>query len=76
MRTNFGIPNFLPQSPDIGPNSDVVISDFRISGHSPKKVNCLNSRTSYDNDMEFGPVTKLDKRNKATLRNFYDEVMS
>ena len=29
----FGIPN-LPQSPDIGENSDEGISDFRISGQS------------------------------------------
>ena len=26
--------------------------------------------------MELGPVTKLDKRNKATSKNFKDDVMS
>ena len=25
--------------------------------------------------MEFGPVTKLDKRNKATSKKIYDDVM-
>ena len=33
-------------------------------GQSLIKVNCHNSRTSYDIDMKLGPVTKLDKRNK------------
>ena len=26
--------------------------------------------------MKLGPVTKLDKRNKLTLKNFHDDVMS
>ena len=26
--------------------------------------------------MKFGPVTKLDKRNKTTSKNFDDDVMS
>ena len=56
----FGIPN-LPQSSDIGKNSDRGISDFQISGQSLIKVNCHNSRTSDDIDMKLGPVTKLDK---------------
>ena len=33
-----GIPN-LPQSPDIGENSDEGISDFRISGQSRNRHN-------------------------------------
>ena len=41
------------------------ISDFRISGQSFLKTNCHNSRTSDDIDMNLGPVTKLDKRNKT-----------
>ena len=32
------------------------------------KVNCHNSRTSDDIDLKFGPVTKLDKRNKTAQR--------
>ena len=70
----FGIPNLL-QSPDTGQNSDKDISDFRISAQSLIKENCHNSRTSDDIDMEFGPVTKLDKRNKATSKKFDDDVM-
>ena len=71
----FGIPNSL-QSPDIGRNSDGGVSDFQISGQSLIKENCHNSRTSDDIDMKFGPVTKLDKRNKATSKIFDDDAMS
>ena len=35
-----------------------------------------NSRTNYDIDMKFGPVTKLDKRIKTALKKFEDNVMS
>ena len=66
----------LSQSPDIAQNSDFGISDFRISGQSLIKENCHNSRTSDDIDMKFGPVTKLDKRNKITSKNFDNDVMS
>ena len=34
-----------------------------------------NFRTSVDIDMRLGPVTKLDKRNKATSKKFYGDVM-
>ena len=64
----FGIYN-LPQSPDIGQNSDGDISDFQISGQSLIKENCYNSRGSDDIDMKHGPVTKLDKRNKTRQKN-------
>ena len=67
--------NFL-QSPDIGQNSDVGISDFWISGQSIIKENGYNSRTSDDIDMKLGPVTKLRKRNKATSKKIDDDVMS
>ena len=60
----FGIPD-LPQSPDIGQNSDGGIFDFRISGQFLIKVNCRNSRASDDIDTNLGPVTKLEKRNKT-----------
>ena len=63
----FGIHN-LPQSPDIGQNSDGGISDFRISGQSLIKENCYNSRTSDDIDMKLATVTRLDKRNKTTSK--------
>ena len=39
------------------------------------KEKCHNSRTSDDNDMKLGPVTKLYKRNK-TSKNFDNDVMS
>ena len=61
----FCIP-YLPQSLDIGKNSDGSISDFRIFRQSLIKENCHVSRTSDDNDIKLGPVTKLDKRNKTT----------
>ena len=62
--------------PDIGENSHEGISDFQISGQSLIKTNCHNSRTSDDIEMNLGPVTKLDKRNKATQKKFSDYVMS
>ena len=49
---------------------------FPISGQSLTKENCHDSRTSDDIDMKLGPVTKLDKRNKATSKRFDVEVMS
>ena len=39
------------------------------NGKSFIKENCHNSKTNDDNDMKLGPVTKLDKRNKATSKN-------
>ena len=45
IRIKFAIPN-SSQSPDIGQNSDGVISNFRISGQSLIKENFHNSRTS------------------------------
>ena len=59
----------MPQSPDIGQNSDGGISDFRISGHSLIKENCYNSRTSDDIDMKLGPVTKIDRETKQHQKN-------
>ena len=64
------------QSPDIEQNSEGSISNFQTSGQSLIKVNCHNSRASDDVEMIFRPVTKLDKRNKATLRKFDDDVIS
>ena len=70
----------MPQSPDIAQNSDGGIYDFRISGKSLIKGNCHNSRTREDIDMKVGPVTKVDKRNKAPSKkkkkNDDDDVMS
>ena len=73
--SKFGIHN-LPQSPDIGQNSDWVISNFQISGQSLIKENCYNSRTSDGIDMKLGPVTKLDKRNKTMSKNIDGDVMT
>ena len=63
----FVIP-YLSQSSDINKSSDGCISDFWISGQSLIKRNCHTSRTSEYIDMKLGPVTKLDKRNKATSK--------
>ena len=60
-----------PQSPDIGQNSDGGVSDFRISVQSLINKNCHNYRTSNDIDMKLGPVTELDKRNKATSKKIW-----
>ena len=65
----------MPQSPDIGQNLDGGISDFQISGQSLIKENSHNSRTSDDIDMKLGPVTKLHKRSKTTLKKVDDDVM-
>ena len=75
IRAKLGISN-LPQSPDIGQNSDSGISDFQISGQSLIKENCHNFRTSDDIDKKLGPITKLNKRNKKFSKNFADDVMS
>ena len=56
-----------PQSPNIGQNSDRGISNFLISGQYLINENCHNSGTSTDIDLKLRPVTKIDKRNTATL---------
>ena len=66
----------MSQSPDIRKNSDGGISDLQISGRSLIKENCHDSRISDDIDIKFGPVTKLDKRNKITLKKIDDDVTS
>ena len=66
----------MPQSPDIGQKTDGGISDSWISGQSLIKENCRNSRTSDNIEIKLGTVTKLDKRSKATSKNFDDDVMS
>ena len=68
MRVIFYIYN-SPQSPNIGENSDGVISNFRISGQSFTKENCNNCRTKNVIDMKLGPATKFDKRNTPFLKN-------
>ena len=62
----FGIPN-LPQSQDIGQNLDMGISNLWISGQSIINKNCHNSRIRNDIQMKLKLVTKLGKRNTATL---------
>ena len=66
----------MPQSPDIEKNSNGGVFDIRISDQCLKKVNCHNSRTCDDIDMKLGPVSKLEKKNKTTSREFDDDVMS
>ena len=70
----FGIPN-SPQSPDIGQNSDVSISNLRISGQLLINENCHNSGNNSNIQMKLRPITKLDKRNTATLKKVnYDDL--
>ena len=57
-----------PSLQTLGKTQTVVISYFRISAQSLLKENCHNSRTSDDIDMKLGPLTKIDKRNKATSK--------
>ena len=75
ISAKFGIHN-SPQSPDIGQSPNGGICNFRISGQSLIKKSCHNSRASDDIDMKLGPVTKLDKRNKATSKKIDDAFMS
>ena len=65
----------MPQSPDIGQNSDGVISDFQVSGESLIKQNFDKSRTSDDIDMKLGLVTKFDKRNKKPSKKIENNAM-
>ena len=74
VRAKFGIP-YLLQSPDNRQNSCRVIYDFGISGQSLIKRNCHNYRTIDDIDIKFGPLTKLDKRNKTHSQKLDDDVM-
>ena len=75
IRAKFDI-HYSSQSPDIGKNSGRSISDFWISRQSLINVNCHNSRTSDDTDMKLSPITKRDKKDKATSKKFCDDVMS
>ena len=52
------------------------ISNFQISGQSFRIKNCQNSRTGNDIYMKLGPVTKFDKRNRATSKKDVDDVIS
>ena len=67
IHAKFGMPN-LPQSSDIGQNSDRDISNFQISGQSLSKVYCHNSITCDDIYMKLEPVTKLDKSTKQSQK--------
>ena len=67
---------YLPHSQDIEQNSDEGISNFWISAQSFIKENCHNSRTSDDIDIKLGPEIKPDKRNKTTLKQTDDDIMS
>ena len=58
----------MPQSLDIGQNSDRGIYVFQIFGQSLINQNCHNSRSSHDIDMKLGPVTKLENRKNATSK--------
>ena len=63
----------MPQSPDIGQNSDKRIFDFEVSGEYLIKEN--NSRTSDDFDMKLETLTKFDKRNKKPSKKVTDDVI-
>ena len=49
---------------------------FSNSGFLVNPLYCNYSRTSNDIDVKRRPVTKLYKRNKATLKKFDDDVTS
>ena len=59
------VPLTRPSLPILGKTQAEV---FPISGKSLIKENCDNSRTNGDIDMKLGPVTKIDKKNKATSK--------
>ena len=75
IAAKFGIPN-LPQSPDIGKNSEVGMSDFPISGQSHITESCHNFRTIDTIHMKLWPVTKLDRRNNTTSKKTEYDVIS
>ena len=58
----------LLEPPYIGKNSEGGIFDFWISGQSLVKENCRNFKISYDAEMKLEPETKLDDRNRTTLK--------
>ena len=66
----------MSQSPDIEQNSDGGYSHFRISSKLFINENSHDSRTSHDIDVKVVPVTKRDKKNTATSKNFDDNIMS
>ena len=66
----------MPQSPDIGQNSDGGISDFKISGQPFKEENYHNSRTSNGIDVKLGPINKLEKKNTAISKKSDDGDIS
>ena len=68
IRAKIGAP-YWTQFPDLGQNSDGIISDFRISGQFLIKGNFHNSRTSDNIGIKIGPVTKLDTSKKTTSKN-------
>ena len=72
FRSKFGIPN-SSQSPDIGQNSYGGILDFPIFGQSLIKRIVITPEPVMI-DIKLGPVTKLHKKNKTTLKKFYDDV--
>ena len=73
------VPNLVsltrPSLQILSKNSDGGISNFWILDQSLIKENCHNSRSSDDIDMKLGPVTELNKRNKATSKKFDDDAI-
>ena len=65
----------LPQSPDIGQNSDRGIYNFWISGQFCIIKNFDNSIANHDIDMKLGPAIKLDKKNTATSKTFDNYII-
>ena len=59
----------LPQSLNIGKNTDGGVSDFRVSDQSLIKENYRNFGSSHNIDMKLAPVATLDKGNKITSKN-------
>ena len=64
-----------PQFPDIRQNSDGDISDYQISGQIPYKLKLSHNFRTSDIHMKLEPLTKLEKRNMATSKNIYNDVV-
>ena len=74
------MPNFVlltfPSLQALGKTQTGVFPNSRFLDTSIIKENCNNARTIDDIDMRLRQVIKLYKKNKATSKNFDDDIMS
>ena len=66
----------MPQSPDVGQNSDGGISDFRISGQSIINENCHNYRTIHDIDMKLNLARETRQLHKSLTLALCQQILS